>query len=147
MYNGTYESSWEYDNPEREFWLGDFSFINELQPGDSLVYTVYVNAIKDSGANHHFYHTRKIICKSAMVTGVSNYPEMKVGIAVFPNPCQNDLTIKSQEHGFVSLVDMSGRVLQEIELNPGNNQIDISRFNSGMYFLRGGEETVKIIKK
>jgi hypothetical protein len=147
MYNGSYKSSWEYDNPEREFWLGDFSFINELQPGDSLVYTVYVHAIKDSGANHHFYHTRKIVCKSAVITGIDDNPEMKKAMSAFPNPCQNNLTINSQQYSIVSLVDMSGRVLKEIELNPGNNQIDVSGLNSGMYFLRDGEETVKIVKR
>lgn len=145
--DSSYNSSWEYQNSDYEFWLGDFSFTNQLKPGDSLVYTVYVNALRTNGANHHFYHTRKIVCKSAVTTETVNHLARDFTLSVFPNPCQDLLTIKSWDYSVVKFIDISGRVLQEFELNPGENRVDVSSFKSGIYFLNFDGKTVKIIKQ
>lgn len=147
VYKDSFRSNWQYVNKETFFWLGDFSFTNSLKAGDSLVYTVTVNAIRSTGANHHFYHTRKIICKSAVVTDIEDYSSKDLKVTAFPNPCQGMLTIRSQDYYLAKFVDMSGRLLKQIELNPGENMIDISNFKPGIYFLKLNDETLKIVKK
>ena len=60
-------------------------------------------------------------------------------INVFPNPVKDYLTIRqyyrpAQLH--FTLLDQTGRVVQEVNSNYSDTQMDVSSLKSGMYFLR-----------
>jgi hypothetical protein len=56
-------------------------------------------------------------------------------IRIFPNPSDGVFVVQTQQDGIVVIADALGRVLYRIEGFEGTNQIDISSFPSGMYFL------------
>jgi hypothetical protein len=73
--------------------------------------------------------------------------ERTYGLMVFPNPCKNQLTVISAQNSIAYLVNISGKVLNSIKLEPGNNELDVSSLQSGIYFVRIGSEVIKIVKQ
>lgn len=77
----------------------------------------------------------------------------KVNITVFPNPVQNNLTINSKINiNAVSIYNSTGRLIYEnFSFNNENNQLDLSEYQSGIYFLRvtsgNFSQTLKVIKQ
>jgi len=55
---------------------------------------------------------------------------------VFPNPVVNELKIESAFEGNVKLFDLNGRLVFETRLQPGENNINISDLNGGVYNLQ-----------
>ena len=47
---------------------------------------------------------------------------------------------------FVQIIDISGKVLQTVRLQSLENTIDISSYQAGIYMIRIGSQTVKVIK-
>ena len=90
-------------------------------------------------------------------TGIDNY-KTNSGISVFPNPTNGIITITAVGAGFtpaqngasIQIYDISGRVVDgwTYAIRPNNNEftLDISHLQQGMYYLRVGNETIKIIK-
>ena len=86
--------------------------------------------------------------------GITNYE-----LSVYPNPTNGLITIRTavgvgftadQNGAFIQIYDISGRVVQtqliESQRNTNEFTIDISNLQQGMYYLRVGNETAKIIK-
>jgi hypothetical protein len=71
--------------------------------------------------------------------------------AVYPNPASDELTIKSNGDviSSISIVDVVGKVLFAVaNLNSEIENIDISSFSAGIYFVNiNNNLTKKIIKK
>ena len=59
----SFKSSWFYNNPRTSFWLGDISFINNLEPGDSLLYEFKVTCQK-TGSDGVYTETHRRTIKS-----------------------------------------------------------------------------------
>ncbi|SNR15955.1 carbohydrate-binding protein [Tenacibaculum jejuense] len=70
-------------------------------------------------------------------------------VKVYPNPTNNIIVVEglNKEHNF-NLVDLNGRAIQKVNLNPTNNSFDISNLSQGIYFLKSlrVDFTHKIIK-
>lgn len=57
-------------------------------------------------------------------------------IMLYPNPASETVNLKSaQEIQFVKIVSLSGQLLKTIQINDYNQEIDISSFQSGIYFM------------
>ncbi len=82
----------------------------------------------------------------AMTVGGLN--ENTLSIAAYPNPVENMLTVNG-EYGTITLTNMNGQVVYSAKHN-GNSQIDMSKLDKGVYFLRlvneNGSAVQKIIK-
>lgn len=75
-------------------------------------------------------------------------------IEVYPNPAENFLNIKCNEilKGQLIVYDIYGRKMDKLELKSEGIELDVSNYNSGIYFLSLTENgkliaTKKIIKK
>ena len=77
------------------------------------------------------------------------------GITVYPNPTNGQLAIRNYQLGIegnIEIYDISGRMVQtqlivsQRNTNENEISIDISHLQQGMYYLRIGNETVKIIR-
>ncbi|MBK6839866.1 MAG: T9SS type A sorting domain-containing protein [Bacteroidetes bacterium] len=69
------------------------------------------------------------------VSEIGNESEM----SVYPNPVQNNLTIQiDDKHTFQEgkIMDGSGRIIREIQLESEKTSIDISDLSSGIYWIR-----------
>ncbi len=59
------------------------------------------------------------------------------GILMYPNPTTGLTTVEVTENSFVRVIDFQGRVVLEKEsMNAGNLELDLSRFNSGIYNIQ-----------
>jgi hypothetical protein len=57
-------------------------------------------------------------------------------IGVYPNPTVNELTIEALQGGVsVSIVDMLGNTVEQLNLTEGINQISVRSLVSGTYFI------------
>ena len=82
----------------------------------------------------------------------SNYP---VGIsqptadilAVHPNPASNHITVSTPDGTTIQILDMTGRQILSQPSRHGETLIDISSLPQGIYLLKSGTQTAKLIKK
>ena len=96
---------------------------------------------------------------SVETTGIDDY-ETNSGITVYPNPTNGIITVvvvadnhpPLQNGASIQIYDISGRIVQtqfiasQRNANENDITIDISHLQQGMYYLKIGNETVKIIK-
>jgi hypothetical protein len=75
-----------------------------------------------------------VLGKSVEITAIEN--ETLPDIELYPNPAKNILVIKSPEMiGFITIYDLSGRIIKTIN-NPMNSvTIEIESFDPGFYIL------------
>jgi len=57
-------------------------------------------------------------------------------INIYPNPTSGDLFIESTEKSVLTIYNQSGQILKHLEIEPGENHLDICNFNSGIYLFR-----------
>lgn len=67
-------------------------------------------------------------------------------ISVFPNPAQDFVTIQNAEDSDIAIFDLSGRCVINVR-NYSGESIDISALKAGMFFVKVGEEIIKLVKK
>jgi hypothetical protein len=78
------------------------------------------------------------VSENALVNSTGN-------LQVFPNPASGNLQILGAETGEVHLFDLLGReVLTPTPLLNGDGTLDVSHLEPGMYFVRSGNESVKV---
>ncbi len=75
-------------------------------------------------------------------------------IRVYPNPAQNFITVQGLVEGKASIYDVTGReVMSSINISESENNIDISRVPSGVYFMvinnkeNQSKQTMKFVVK
>ncbi|MBU2912471.1 glycosyl hydrolase 53 family protein [Reichenbachiella agariperforans] len=77
----------------------------------------------------------------------------QIDVQVYPNPVQNQLKIDigSHESGEATVYSLEGQALARLQLSSGDNAIDMSAWQTGMYLLtvRSGEEEIqtKVMKE
>jgi hypothetical protein len=90
---------------------------------------------------------------SFVVGGFTNVKENKnIELSLFPNPTSDVVNLESnvliQEY---KLIDMSGRILQDVQLNDYSTDLDLSPYSNGVYFIelisKGNKIRKKIIKQ
>jgi dienelactone hydrolase len=69
-------------------------------------------------------------CYSIMGLGIA--PANVVKVSVFPNPTNGIININSSESGVVRITDVAGKLILDVQLKIGNNEIDLSTSN-GVY--------------
>jgi len=107
------------------------------------------------------YHTEKGGCEHIVKFPVTDFdPTWSVGETekaditsdVYPNPATNTLHLNIGEDAILSITDIQGRRLLQKNVSGGDNEIDISGLNSGMYIYQvcgnsSENKTGKFIKK
>jgi hypothetical protein len=134
-------------------WLGDIEFINQLKVGDSIQYRITTECYKlGDGRSYLNHHTRTI--KSATdvslkigQTNLINPNHQELQISAFPNPFAGELTINSFQNLNVSILDVTGRVLESRHLQPGLTRISTTGLKPGLYFLKADKTAIRLIKK
>lgn len=60
-------------------------------------------------------------------------------LKIYPNPIEDNyltLSLKNENIGFVKVIDLLGRTVQQNYFNLPNGQIDVSHLSKGMYFIK-----------
>jgi hypothetical protein len=68
-------------------------------------------------------------------------------INVYPNPVVDKLTITLAVSEKIDIYSATGELLIHQNLTSGDNTVDLSAINKGVYFAKIGKATIKVIKK
>jgi len=72
-------------------------------------------------------------------------------IKIYPNPNNGLLIVESHCEAQVLIIDLQGRIVGNLSLVSGKNQISIEQLENGVYFLElshpQGKEVFRIIKQ
>ncbi|MGZ3904873.1 MAG: T9SS type A sorting domain-containing protein, partial [Bacteroidia bacterium] len=80
-------------------------------------------------------------------TGVNMLTNFNNNIAVHPNPAENQITVQSSpELGSIVINNSLGEVIFQVVSKNASEQIDISKFPAGMYFIEAKNKRIKLIK-
>jgi len=71
---------------------------------------------------------------SALVAQKAEKPSTTEQQLVYPNPAHNTLFIDKNEHAFVQIYSLSGKLVLKTELT--SNRVDIHELNKGMYLVK-----------
>ena len=79
--------------------------------------------------------------------GINNYELNNTNYVLYPNPTDGQLRIMNYElrDGDIEIYDIVGRKVVNCQLSIGNS-INISHLANGLYFLKIGNKTVKVVK-
>jgi len=66
---------------------------------------------------------------------------------IYPNPCIDELTIDVDNTTTVQIFDMSGKMVIRQTLMNNSNSINVSNLKTGVYIVREGTFTTKIMKQ
>ncbi len=84
-------------------------------------------------------------------TGLNDIASAKAELKVYPNPVMHgELKIKNTEwldNGLIRIYDLTGRKVGEFRSTAEVTGIDISYLSKGIYLLRIGSATVKVVKQ
>lgn len=99
-----------------------------------------------------FYITNGSITKSVTVMQQHKVAVREAGrdsIQVFPNPTNGQVVCRmpGNVNAEVRVSDIQGRLLQVIAMKDGYAVLDLSAYQSGMYLLRCGNATAKVVKQ
>lgn len=121
------------------------------QPASYYSYHWYLNGSPVTGGNQTYLpigdtglYAVKVVdsacgCTDSVWYHLTEQPGMGIAtvaaahIRIYPNPANDKIFVASPQPLNLSLYDLTGRLLRQIE---GKNQIDISAFSDGIYLLR-----------
>ena len=84
------------------------------------------------------------------------FPEANVGVqevehnnhmSLYPNPAVNQLNVTLNKNAEVTVYNIMGQAVMNVEGRAGVNTLDISSLTSGIYFISAGNDTQKFIVK
>ena len=93
--------------------------------------------------NFEYQNGKLTITASEDTTSVS---ETKVSISVYPNPTADVFFVETDSNVDNILIYNAQGALVKVEPNTGKTRIDISDVETGTYFVKVGEKTIKLLK-
>ena len=78
-------------------------------------------------------------------TGTTNVED--IVISIYPNPVVDNLILTLKEDAKADLYNTVGQMLLNLNLKSGNNVVNLSTINRGVYFVKIGKSNIKVIKK
>ena len=65
---------------------------------------------------------------------------------LFPNPVRNKLSVTMAQQAEISVYNLNGQLHIRQQLNAGSNTLDLSSMPAGVYIVRIGGKSFKLIK-
>jgi len=84
---------------------------------------------------------------TGIVLATDEVKTAKNEVAVYPNPTNGPLSIKTEENTKAEIYSQDGKLLKSFEMNKGTNQTDISELPNGVYMIKTPSGSSRIIKK
>ncbi|MBR6438721.1 MAG: T9SS type A sorting domain-containing protein [Bacteroidales bacterium] len=66
---------------------------------------------------------------------------------VYPNPATSSISVNAANDCELQIMDMAGRMVMTVNVVEGENSINVSNLESGVYFVRMNSAVVKFMKK
>jgi hypothetical protein len=68
-------------------------------------------------------------------------------IEIYPNPTQNQVTVKNKDAKKLQLFDVQGKLLQSVTVNNANQNINLSSYAPGTYYMQVTLSNDKIVSE
>ena len=78
-------------------------------------------------------------------TGVANYEQTV--LSVYPNPCTGSVRIQTEANETVVLYNLQGAEVLRTEAQDDITTLDVNELPAGVYFVKSGARTAKIVKR
>jgi Secretion system C-terminal sorting domain len=88
-----------------------------------------------------------ITYENALRVGVLNNEEPVVTFSIYPNPTTSSIIIGTQTQFNISIYDILGKLVLSSENNLPNSEIDLSKFQKGVYIAKVTEGSKSYLKK
>ena len=114
------------------------SILNSITKEDGLI-SNYIYCIEEDHLGNMWFGTWKGVSELMADTTNSNgihFSQQDNNLNLYPNPASNKLYFKSGDSGIVKIYSLSGQVLLETNMLPGQNQMDITSLQPGNYLLQ-----------
>lgn len=153
-----------YTGDSVNFYLADFRFSNDAQdyiidqwtevdlsPLGTVIGLDFVLTSSDTsgswGMNNPAYFAMDDVF--AAFSGVDEHEENE--LKIYPNPTNDVVHVKTKAGDLISVFDLSGKMIFSDSVSGVMSEIDLSSFESGVYFLTvlsdGNSVTEKVIKR
>lgn len=110
--------------------------------GTEVQYTVH-----DMGNNMQTAMTSPVYTMACGVQ-VEEAPAKKTEVQLYPNPAKNNVNLVGLEKGtVVEVYDLTGRVLFKDKAISDRIEISVSKWNAGVYLVRAGGKTMRLVKE
>lgn len=83
---------------------------------------------------------------SNIVLGTSEAKNLRKNLTLYPNPTNGPLFIQAEKNSETKVYSIDGKVMKTVPVQKGSNEINISEFPKGVYFIKTPTETTKVIK-
>jgi len=67
--------------------------------------------------------------------------------SIYPNPASSQISVKAERETEIQIMDMTGRIVLNVNAVEGINRINVSELESGVYFVRMNGSAVKFVKE
>ncbi|HMQ42961.1 MAG TPA: T9SS type A sorting domain-containing protein [Mariniflexile sp.] len=73
--------------------------------------------------------------ESDLVLGTKNFALVDNNVSVYPNPSKDIVYIKNDSYNNlnIDILDITGALIKSVRINSGQNRIDVSDLQSGIY--------------
>jgi hypothetical protein len=68
-------------------------------------------------------------------------------LKVWPNPTNSFISIACKENEPIKIIDITGKVIQQFISKAAIQQVDVSAYANGLYFVQQGNRSVKFVKE
>jgi thiol-disulfide isomerase/thioredoxin len=82
-----------------------------------------------------------------MVEETWSVEENEASISLFPNPANESVTLKGENLGTVRVFNVLGQMVDAFEANGSEFRINTTGYESGIYFVKAGEQTLRFVVK
>ena len=85
-------------------------------------------------------------CSTTQINDITSIENKN--IYIFPNPSNGTLNINFREDSsqeLISIYDSNANLVKQIKSNARNNQIDLSKYPNGLYFVRARNQSKKVL--
>jgi hypothetical protein len=79
-------------------------------------------------------------------TGLKNQLAPAEGIQIFPNPANENVTVKNAANSRLRLFESTGKLVCDKNIEKSEEKIDVSSYAKGIYFMTLYSETGKPVK-
>ena len=66
---------------------------------------------------------------------------------LYPNPANSIVKIEAEAAAEAQVIDMTGRVVMNVNVNAGENTVNVAELANGVYFVKIDGSVVKFIKR
>ena len=154
-----YSEDYEGGNPNNAGWV-DITSNFEWSSGDYTWVDNTSYTLVNMADMHHMYlafkYTSTDDAASAWeITDIevygSGYDDVAeneaVNFNIYPNPATDNVKVSTDKACELQILDMTGRMVMRVNVNEGENSINVADLNSGVYFVKMNDTVVKFVKR